>query len=197
MEMVLEVRPDLEPYDSTFFTTSNPAVTLPNTTCLPSSLNAQRAELFLPPDIQNNSSEHPDDYSLAAGLILVVFFFFLCNRPKEVHHFYQEFCSQLSADYTPPAAFPHTAAWLSSCGNMRGQKKKNAKTKGFPEGGSDYGKELFAVVQKEWPGPDSSGLNRISLLARWHLASVAAGKKDTSGIQSRNKLLGSHAQSLA
>lgn len=48
-------------------------------------------------------------------------FFFLSNRPQEVHHFYQEFCSQLSADYTPPAAFPHTAAWLSSCGNRRGQ----------------------------------------------------------------------------
>lgn len=112
MEMVLEVRPDLEPYDSTFFTTSNPAVTLPNTTCLPSSLNAQRAELFLPPDIQNNSSAHPDGFSLVAGLILVVVFFFvfLSNRPQEVHHFYQEFCSQLSADYTPPAAFPHTAA---------------------------------------------------------------------------------------
>lgn len=29
------------------------------------------------------------------------------------------------------------------------KKKINAKTKGFPEGGGDYGKELFAVVQKE------------------------------------------------
>lgn len=32
---------------------------------------------------------------------------------------------------------------------QEGAKKKIAKTKGFPEGGSDYGKELFAVVQKE------------------------------------------------
>lgn len=62
-------------------------------------------------------------------------FFFLSNRPKEVHHFYQEFCSQLSADYTPPAAFPHTAAWLSSCGNMRGQKKNMQKQKVFQKVG--------------------------------------------------------------
>lgn len=60
MEIFLEVCPDLEPYDSTFFTTSIPSVTRPNTTCLPSSLDAQRAQLFLPPHIQNNSSMQPD-----------------------------------------------------------------------------------------------------------------------------------------
>lgn len=75
---------------------------------------------FYPRTSRNNSSVLPDGFSLAAAWILVVGVW--SNRPRGVHHFYQELCSQLSADYTPPTAFPHTAAWRSSCGHRRGSK---------------------------------------------------------------------------
>lgn len=54
----LEGRPDREPKDSTFLTTSIPSFTLPKTTCLPSSLNEQRGNvLFIPTARQ--SMVHP------------------------------------------------------------------------------------------------------------------------------------------
>lgn len=44
--ILLEVRPDCEPKDSTFLITSIPSFTLPKTTCLPSSLNEERRRLL-------------------------------------------------------------------------------------------------------------------------------------------------------
>lgn len=51
MVILLEVRPDDEPKDSTFLTTSIPSFTLPKTTCLPSSLNEHRGDLLSPPPV--------------------------------------------------------------------------------------------------------------------------------------------------
>ena len=54
MVILLEVRPDDEPKDSTFLTTSIPSFTLPKTTCLPSSLNEHSGDLLSRPGQRDN-----------------------------------------------------------------------------------------------------------------------------------------------